>query len=316
VVEVENLHWIDPSSEEVLSALVERLAGAAILLLVSYRPGYRLPWLDKSYATQVALAPLAPADSQVVVEANLRTTTVAEPLVQALLVKAQGNPFFLEELARAVGDPDAAQWQPSEVPETVQAVLAARIDRLPPAAKHVLQMAAVIGKDVPFPLLQAVAGLSEDQLEQGLKSVQAAEFLNESGVVPDRVYTFRHILVQEVAYQSLLADARRQLHRRTAHMLAEQFSATVETQPELLAHHYTEAGLTEPANAYWQRALQHSAHSEAIRHLTRARELLATRSDTPGRAQQELDLQLALGRQSSVHREGRIRDLLDLDNCS
>jgi predicted ATPase len=115
--------------------------------------------------------------------------------------------------------------------------------------------------------------------------------------------------------QFLLADTRQLLHRRTAYVLAEQFSATVETQPELLAQHYTEAGLTEPANAYWQRALQHSAHSEAIRHLTRARELLATRSDTPGRAQQELDLQLALGRQSSVHREGRIRGLLDLDNC-
>ena len=201
---------------------------------------------------------------------------------------------YLEELARAVGEQDAAQVRPSEVPETVQAVLAARIDRLPPAAKHVLQVAAVIGKEVAFPLLQAVAGLSEDQLEQGLKRAQAGEFLDESGVVPDLVYTFRHILVQEVACQSLLADARQQVHQRTAHVLAERFAAIVETQPELVAHHYTEADHTEQAITYWQRAgqraLQHSANAEAIRHLAKGLELLARLPDTPVRAQQELDL--------------------------
>jgi predicted ATPase len=231
--------------------------------------------------------------------ANLRTTQVAEALVQALLVKAKGNPFCLEELARAVGEHKAAQISPTGVPETVQAVLAARIDQLPAAAKHVLQVAAVIGKDVPFPLLQAVAGLSEDRLEQGLQRVRAAEFLDESGVVPDRVQTFRHILVQEVAYQSLLADARRQLHQRTAQALVERFAVTVETQPERLAHHYTEAALTEQAITYWQRAgqraLQQSANSEAIQHLTRGLELLTTLPDTPVRAQQELELQIALG---------------------
>jgi DNA-binding winged helix-turn-helix (wHTH) protein len=235
VLEVENLQWLDPSSEEVLMALVERLAGAAILLLVSYRPGYRLPWLDKSYATQMALSPLTPPDSRRVVLANLRTTSVKEALVQAIVAKAGGNPFFLEELARAVGERDTTQVRPSEVPETVQAVLAARIDRLPPAAKHVLQVAAVIGKDVPFLLLQAVAGLSEEGLEQDLGRLQSAEFFDESGVAPERVYTFRHILVQEVAYQSLLTNARQLLHHRTAHVLAERFAATVSTQPELLA---------------------------------------------------------------------------------
>jgi predicted ATPase len=299
VLEVENLYWLDPSSEEVLTALVERLPGGAILLLVSYRPGYRPPWLDKSYATQVALSPLPPADSRRVVLANRRMTPVAEALVQALLLKAQGNPFFLEELALAVDERDAAQVRPSEVPATVQAVLAARIDRLPPAAKHVLQVAAVIGKDVPFPLLQAVAGLSEEGLEQGLTRLQAAEFLDESGVVPDRLYTFRHILVQEVAYQSLLTKARQQLHQRIAQALAGQFSAAVEIQPERLAQHYTEAGRTEPAIVYWrragQRALQHSANPEAIRFLTRGLELLSRLPDTPVRAQQELDLQIALG---------------------
>jgi predicted ATPase len=299
VLEVENLHWIDPSSEEALTVLVERLAGAVLLLLVSYRPGYRLPWLDKSYATQVALSPLTPANSRQVLQANLRTTPVAETLVQALLMKAQGNPFFLEELARAVGEHDAAQVSPAGVPETVRAVLAARIDRLPPAAKHVLQVAAVIGKDVPFALLQAVADLSDEGLEQDLRRLQAGEFLDETGVAPDRVYTFRHILVQEVAYQSLLTNARLQLHQRTAHVLATQFSATVETQPELVAQHYTEAGLVEQAIFYWQRAgqqaLQRSAHQEAIQHLTKGLALLASLPKMPARAQAELDQQLALG---------------------
>jgi predicted ATPase/DNA-binding winged helix-turn-helix (wHTH) protein/class 3 adenylate cyclase len=299
VLEVENLHWLDPSSEEVLTGLVERLAGAALLLLVTYRPGYRLPWLDKSYVTQVALAPLTPADSCQVVQAALRPTPVTETLVQAILARAVGNPFFLEELARAIGEHDATQWQPSEVPETVQAVLAARIDQLPILSKRLLQVAAVIGKDVLVPLLRAVAEGPEEELEEGLRRLQAAEFVDETGTVPDRVYTFRHVLVQEVAYQSLLAGARQQLHQRTAQVLAERFAVTVETQPELVAHHSTEAGLTEQGIVYWQRAgqqaLQHSANPEAIRHLTRGLELLAMLPDTPARARQELDLQLALG---------------------
>jgi predicted ATPase len=299
VLAVDNLHWLDPSSEEVLTALVERLAGAAILLLVSYRPGYRLPWVDKSYVTQVALTPLSPADSRQVVQAILGSAPVTETLVQAILARAGGNPFFLEELARAVGNADAVPWWPAEVPETVQGVLAARIDRLPPAAKRLLQVAAVLGKDVPVPLLHAVAEGPKAAIEQDLRCLQAAEFLEEAGVVPAQVYTFRHILVQEVAYSSLLAEARQQLHQRTAQVLAARFATTVETQPELVAQHYTEAGSTEQAITYWQqagqRALQHSANAEAIRHLTKGLELLATLPDTPARAQQELDLRLALG---------------------
>jgi DNA-binding winged helix-turn-helix (wHTH) protein/predicted ATPase/class 3 adenylate cyclase len=298
VLVVENLQWLDPSSEEVLTVLAERLAGAALLLLVSYRPGYRLPWIDRSYVTQVALSRLSPANSRQVVRATLGPAPVVEASVQAMVARAAGNPFFLEELARAVREHDAIHGCPV-VPETVQGVLAARIDRLPPVAKYVLQVAAVIGKDVPIPLLHAVAEVSEEALEQDLRRLQAAEFLEESGVVPARLYTFRHILVQEVAYQSLLADARKQLHQRTAQVLAARFAATVEAQPELVARHYTEAGHTEQAIAYWQRAgmraLQHSANREAIRHLTRGLALLATLPKLSARVQQELDLLIALG---------------------
>jgi predicted ATPase len=224
-------------------------------------------------------------------------------LLQAIVARAAGNPFFLEELARAVGEHDATQG-PLVVPETVQGVVAARIDRLSPPAKQVLQVAAIIGKDIPVPLLHAVAEVPEEDLEQNLRRLQAAEFLNESGLVPERVYTFRHILVQEVAYQSLLADTRQQLHQRIAQVLATRFAAIVEIQPELVAHHYTAAGHTEQAIVYWQRAgqraLQHSANLEAIRHLTKGLALLALLPKLPARAQQEIDLQLALGQALSA----------------
>jgi predicted ATPase len=299
VLAVDNLHWSDPSSEEVLTALVERLAGTPLLLLVSYRPGYRLPWVDKSYVAQMSLTPLSPVDSRQVVQATLGPTTVTEALAQALLARAGGNPFFLEEVARAVGDPDAAPWRPSEVPETVQAVVAARLDRLMPATKRLLQVAAVIGKDMPVSLLRAVAEVPEAELVQSLERLQATEFLDEAGGEPDQRYAFRHSLVQEVAYQSLLTPAQQQLHARTAHMLAARCAVTVEPQPERVAHHYTEAGLGEQAIVYWQqagqRAVRYSAYAEAIRHFTRGLALLTTLPTTAARAQQELEMQLALG---------------------
>src|SRR5262249_30334803 len=152
ILEMEDLHWIDASSEECLTALVERMAGAALLVLVTYRPGYRPPWVDKSYATQMALQPLTPPDSLRVVHAVLPPAAHTVPLVPLVLAQAEGNPFFLEERARAVAEqgPDTASLP---VPNTVQAVLTARIDRLPATAKRVLQAAAVIGKDVALPLL-------------------------------------------------------------------------------------------------------------------------------------------------------------------
>jgi predicted ATPase len=268
VLAVENLHWIDPNSEAVLTALVERLAGTSILLLTTFRPGYHPSWLDKSYASQVALARLTPADSRQVVQASVGAIPVAEALVHTILVKAEGNPFFLEELTRAVVEHHAAQRALAVMPETVQAVIAARLDRLPPPAKRLLQVAAVIGKDVPYPLLQAVAGLPEEALSQRLAQPRTGEFLYEVLMEGTPGYTFKHVLTQEVAYQSLLADTRQQYHQRIAQVLTEQLPTTAETQPELLAYHYTEAGLAEQAIPYWQRAgrqaLQGSANLEAV----------------------------------------------------
>jgi predicted ATPase len=222
---VEDLHWSDPTSEEFVASLVEGLPGAALLVLGTYRPGYRPPWLEKSYATQLTVPPLSAQDSVQVVQAVLQCETVPPLLAEALLARAQGNPFFLEELTRTLVEQDTGQseatdqsrlLQPAltdlQLPPTVQAVLAARLDRLSPEAKCLLQTAAVIGTDVPVPLLQAIVDLPEAVFYQELAHLQAAEFLYETYRFPEHAYTFKHALTHEVTYHSLLQEQRRVLH--------------------------------------------------------------------------------------------------------
>jgi len=298
ILAVENVHWVDPTSEEWLVSLVERLAGVPLLLLVTYRPGYRPSWLAHSAATQLALAPLSPDDSLRVVQAVPQAARLPAQVQWSIVAHGAGNPFFLEELVWAVADHNTAA-QPLALPATVQAVLAARIDRLSRTAKRLLQTAAVVGHDVPVPLLQAVTGLADEAFHDDLQHLQAAEFLYETCQLPAPTYTFKHALTREAAYQSLLASTRQQIHQRIAQVLEAQFVGLVETQPEIVAHHYTEAGRNEQAVGYWQRAgqqaLQSSANLEAIQHLTMGLKLLTTLPETPARAQQDLDLQIALG---------------------
>src|SRR5262249_27063156 len=219
ILAVEDLHWSDPTSEEFLASLMEGLPGAALLVLGTYRPGYRPTWLEKSYATQLTVPPLSAQDSVQVVQAVLQRETIPPPLAEALLARAQGNPFFLEELAQTLVEQDAGQTEAKsqsprpqaslpalQLPPTVQAVLAARIDGLSREAKHLLQCAAVIGRDVPVPLLQAIAELPEVALHQGLVHLQATEFLYETHRFPAPAYTFKHALTHEVAYGSLLLE--------------------------------------------------------------------------------------------------------------
>jgi predicted ATPase len=295
---MEDLHWIDASSDECLTALVERMAGAAILVLLTYRPGYRPPWVDKSYATQISLQPLTPHDSWRVVQAVLPEAVQVAPLVPQLLAKAEGNPFFLEELARTVVE-QGADAPSLTVPETVQAVLTARMDRLPATAKRLLQATAVIGKDVTLPLLQAVTDVSEEAIQEDLRSLQAAEFLYETYALTTPVYTFKHVLTQEVAYHSLVRRARQRYHTRIAQVLEAQFPEIAEAQPELLAHHYTQADRGAQAIHYWQcagqQAIERAGYVEAVSLLSRGLALVEALPNTPARAQQELALQMALG---------------------
>jgi predicted ATPase/class 3 adenylate cyclase len=306
----EDLHWIDSETQALLDSLIDSLPTARLLLLVNYRPEYQHGWGSKTYYTQLRLDPLPPASAEAVLNALLGQDPSLAPLKRLLIERTEGNPFFLEESVHTlvetgvlVGEPGAYRLTQAlltiQVPATVQAVLAARIDRLPPDAKRLLQTAAVIGTEVPRPVLQAVAALPEAALHTALTQLQAAEFLYETRLFPELVHTFKHALTQQVAYQSLLTSTRQQVHQQIAQVFETHFAETAATQPELLAHHYTEADLGAQAIPYWQRAgqraLERSAHVEAISHLSKGLEVLKTLPDTPKHPQQELDLQIVLG---------------------
>jgi tetratricopeptide (TPR) repeat protein len=297
VLTVENLHWVDATSEEWLTALVEHLAGTAILLLVTHRPGYRPPWLAQSVATQMALPSLLPADSLTVVQSVLQTTPLPAHLLQAIVTKAAGNPFFLEELAWAMVEQRHHPAVPG-IPDTIQAVLAARIDRLPPLEKRLLQTAAVIGTEVAVPLLQAVTDLPAERVNQGLVHLQTAEFLYEMHLLPELVCTFKHALTHEVAYGSLLQERRRALHARIVEVLETLYASRVAEQVERLAYHALQGEIWHKALTYFrqtgEKALVRSAHREAVECCEQA---LGTLRHLPAQRdmhEQAIDLRLAL----------------------
>jgi DNA-binding winged helix-turn-helix (wHTH) protein/class 3 adenylate cyclase/tetratricopeptide (TPR) repeat protein len=297
LLEVEDLHWVDASSHACLAALVDRLAGVPILLLVTARPGYQPCWMDKSYATQIVLQPLSAPESQTVFQTALGTTAQPQALVHAIVQKAEGNPFFLEEFARVVVE-HGSQSSALAVPETVQAVLAARIDRLPPETKRLLQLAAVIGREVALPLLQAVAALPAEALHLHLGQLQAAEFLSETQRVPAVAYTFQHALTQEVAYASLVQRIRQQMHGQIGQVLEAQFPAVVQAQPELLAHHALRAEMWDTAVTYCQQAgenaLARSAYPEAMAAFEQALGALQHLPESRAMGELAIDLRLAM----------------------
>ena len=244
----EDLHWIDAETQALLDSLVESLPTARLILLVNYRPEYQHGWGSKTYYTQLRLDPLPSASAEEFLEVLLGDDSSLVPLKQLLIARTEGNPFFLEESVRTlvetrvlVGAPVAyrlVQALPTiQVPATVQAVLAARIDHLPPEEKRLLQTAAVVGTEVPLPLLQALAELPEATLHRGLAHLQAAEFLYETRLFPALEYTFKHALTHEVAYNSLLLERRRMLHARIVEALEALAPERAAEQVERLAHH-------------------------------------------------------------------------------
>ena len=306
----EDLHWIDSETQVFLDSLVESLPASRILLLANYRPEYSHGWGSKTFYTQCRIDPL-PADSaNELLVAMLGADAALATLRETLIERTGGNPFFIEESVRTLveagtlgGSPGAyqltAETATIEMPATVQGVLAARIDRLPADNKRLLQTAAVIGKDVPYDLLLAIADTPEDELRRGLSELQTAEFVYETRLFPDPEYTFKHALTHEVAYGSLLGERRREFHRAIAEHLEAASAGRPSEHLERLAHHYTEAGLTEQAVDYWrragQRAIERSANTEAISNLTGGLELLDDLPETPDRDRQELAMQLGLG---------------------
>ncbi|MFQ5894897.1 MAG: AAA family ATPase, partial [Nitrospinota bacterium] len=263
----EDLHWIDSETQALLDSLVESLATARLLLLVNYRPEYQHSWGSKTYYTQLRIDPLPPESAEELLGALLGDGASLEPLKQLLIERTEGNPFFLEESVRTLVETGALAGEPGSyrpakslptirVPATVQAVLAARIDRLPPEEKRLLQTAAVIGKDVPSSLLHAIAELPEEELRSGLTHLQGAEFLYETSLFPDLEYTFKHALTHEVAYGSLLHERRRALHARIVEALEAQVGHRLADQLERLALHAFRGGVWDKAFTYLRREIE------------------------------------------------------------
>jgi class 3 adenylate cyclase/predicted ATPase len=317
VLVFEDLHWADSETQALLDSLAESLPAAQVLMLVTYRPEYRHDWGVENLCTELRLAPLTPESVSEFLTTLIGDDSSLGPVKKLLISRAGGNPFFLEECVRTlvetgglVGEPGAyrlAQDLPGiQVPATVQAVLAARVDRLKEEEKRILQTAAVIGHDVPLSWLKAVVDVSEEVLYRGLTSLQAGKFMYEKNLFPDEIYAFKHALTLDVVYQSLLTSVRQHHHSRMADVLVERFEDVAQTQPELVAHHYTEAGRNEEAVSYWHRAGQRSragsAHEEAVVHLTRGLELLERLPGSPERDRQALTFNVSLGSSLAVTR--------------
>jgi DNA-binding winged helix-turn-helix (wHTH) protein/class 3 adenylate cyclase/tetratricopeptide (TPR) repeat protein len=298
VLEIENAHWIDATSEAYFTSLIDRLVGIPVLMLVTFRPGYRPAWLEKSYVTQLAIPALGPADSREMVAAILGQPGVDSATRQQLLAKAEGNPFFLEELARAMAEPNHVNAG-RILPNTVHAVLAERIDRLAPAEKQLLQTAAVVGPEVPVRLLRAVANLPEDDLNHYLQRLQANEFLYETHLFPEPVYTFKHALTHEVAYANLLQSQRRQLHLRIVDALEDMDESERRVDMvEVLARHASGGERWEKACHYFTRAgvyaTARSAYREAATSYQQALQSLAHLPEKKSQREQAVDLRLML----------------------
>jgi class 3 adenylate cyclase/tetratricopeptide (TPR) repeat protein len=320
----EDLHWIDTETQALLDSLVESLPTARLLLLVNYRPEYQHGWGSKTYYTQLRLDPLPPANAEELLAAVLGQETRLASLKEFLITRTEGNPFFLEESVRAlvetgvlVGAPGAyhlAQPLASlQMPATVQAVLAARIDRLPFEEKRLFQTAAVIGTEVPFTLLQAVVELPEAELRRGLGHLQAAEFLYETSLFPELAYTFKHALTHEVAYGSLLHERRRALHADIVEASERLYADRLTEQAARLAQHAFRGEVWDKAVAYGRQAGTRAYARSALREVVACFEqALAALTHLPGsRATQEQAIDLRLELRNALWSLGEFRQALD-----
>jgi class 3 adenylate cyclase/tetratricopeptide (TPR) repeat protein len=288
---VEDLHWIDRETQAWLDLLVESLPTARLLLLTNYRPEYGHGWGSKTYYQQVRLDTLPAANAGELLEALLGTGPGLADLERLLIERTQGNPFFLEESVRTlvearalIGERGAYRLagpiRTLELPATAQAILAARIDRLAPEDKRLLQAAAVVGKDVSYPLLQAIAEEPEESVRQSLARLQAAEFLYETRLFPDLEYTFKHALTHEVTYRGLLHEQQRLLHARIVDVIETLHPDRLDEQVERLAHHASRGELGERAVDYLRRAAQKAAGRSALQESRAAFEQALSVLDT------------------------------------
>ena len=298
VMAVEDLHWFDASSLELMQLLIEQAATARVMLVCTARPEFRAPWTPRAHHSHLTLNRLKARDVREMVANVVAHSALSGETIDRVVERTGGVPLFVEELTRAVLEKGDAKPAVHEIPATLLDSLMARLDRLGPA-KEVAQIASLIGREFSYQLLRAVSDIPEEDLQVALAKLADAELIYTRGIPPQATYTFKHALIRDAAYGALLKSKRKQVHERVARVLETQFATTAEAQPELLAHHYTEAALAACAASYWhkagQRAAEGSANQEAVAHLSRGLELIGTLPDTPERSELELALQTTLG---------------------
>jgi class 3 adenylate cyclase/predicted ATPase len=309
LVVFEDVHWIDPTSKELLERIVDGARDVPVLVLITLRPGGPTISFGPASVTAVSLSRLSQRQARTLVERMTGNKPLPAELVERIVARADGIPLFMEELTKAVLESDlladhgdrfvlARPLCELAIPDTLHDSLTARLDRLGPV-KEVAQIAAVIGREFSYQLLAAIADLPDGLLQTALRQLCAAELVFARGEPPDAIYAFKHVLVQETAYNAVLRERRAELHGRIARVLAADFPEVLENQPELIAHHCTEAGLDEEAVEFWREAgelaIARSAANEAVAHLESALEILAKFPACHHRDRTELGLQTSLG---------------------
>jgi class 3 adenylate cyclase/tetratricopeptide (TPR) repeat protein len=296
VMAIEDLQWVDPSTLELLNTIVEQSATVPLMLLSTARPEFHIPWAMRAHHAQITLTRLNDRHIREMVANLAAGASLNQDVINTVVGRTDGVPLFAEELTRLVleGDRRVAL---SEIPATLQNSLTARLDRLG-LGKEVAQLAAVIGREFSYELLEAVSPLPGSELQAALGRIADAELVYPRGTPPDATYQFKHALVRDTAYETLLKSQRRELHRRVAETLAEKFPALPDAQPELLARHWTEAGVAEPAVAAWRKAgrqaVKRFASAEAVADFSRALKVLNNLPESRGRDSEELSLQMLL----------------------
>ena len=305
---VEDLHWTDPTTLAFLDLLMDQSATASILMLLTCRPEFELAWSHRSSLAEVDLNRLSHRQIELIATQVAGGKTLPAEIIQQLIDKTDGVPLYVEEMTKAVLESGVLKEKDGRyaltgvmdsltIPVTLQDSLMARLDRLV-TAKGIAQYASVLGRQFSYELLQSVLKLDEETLRRELTRLVESELVYQQGIVPQAVYTFKHALIQDTAYASLLRRTREQAHQQVANVLENELPETADTQPELLAYHFTEAGLHEKAINYWrqagQKAMARSANIEVISHLTKGLELLKLLPGNSDRHRQELDMNMAL----------------------
>jgi class 3 adenylate cyclase/DNA-binding SARP family transcriptional activator/predicted ATPase len=330
----EDAHWIDPTSLDLLDRTIARIADLPVLLVVTFRAEFQPAWVGQPHVTMLPLSRLGRRDSAGIIGGVTKGKMLPDTVVEQVLAHADGVPLFIEELTstllesgvlreRAGGYVHHGPLPPLAIPTTLQASLVARLDRLA-TVKGVAQIGAAIGREFSDELIGAVAPLTPGELDAALERLTASGLISRRGTPPGATYSFKHALVQDAAYVTMLKSRRQQLHERIAKVLVERFPAMAERLPEVVAHHFAEAGFASEAIGYWlkagERAVKHSAHVEAVKHLTQGMGLIQLLPTSPKRGRKELALHLALGpaitatkgysAQETLHVYSRARDLL------